>query len=364
MRIGVDGSILELPCPTGVERALVELLGALPGVLAEGDEIVVAAPGEVPVPDGPVRAVATGGPTALAVWRETHLAPLLQRVGADVLWSPVAAIPLRTNVPRVATIHETPWLVRRHLEGRMRERVHQVRLRLAARYARRLICPSTSSAEQVRALHPRAADRIEVVPHGVPQAFLRPRDPDATEAALLGVGLTPGGYHLHVGGSRARKNVPLLLRAHLDHRIAGGSAQLVLVGPGEPPSRPAPGVVHLGYVDDELLLHLYDGARALVVSSESEGFGIPVLEAMSRGLPVIAPAVGGLPEAAGGAALLVEPLDQRALADAMLRLGNDPDLSRTLAAHGRARASEARWSSSATRLLEVLRAAAGDSRGG
>lgn len=354
---------MELPCPTGVERALVELLRALPAVLGDGDDVVVAAPGQVELelaPDGRarVRSVATGGPTTLAVWRETHLAPLLQQVGADVLWSPVAAVPLRTDVPRVATIHETPWLVRRHLEGRLRERVHQVRLRLAARVAARLVCPSESSADQVRALHPRAAERVRVVPHGVPRRFLVPRDDVATDRVLARHGLRRGGYHLHVGGSRARKNVPLLLRAHLDHRIRGGRADLVLVGPGEPPERPAPGVRHLGYVSDELLLHLYDGAAALVVSSESEGFGIPVLEAMARGLPVVAPDVGGLPEAAGGAALLVPPLDQPALADALLRLEQDAALRASLSNSGVARAAEARWESSAARLLDVLREAA------
>lgn len=360
MRIAVDARILEFPCPTGVERAATEILRALPSVLAPCDELLLFGHGEVAAPSGPhpaVRSIALGGPEAPLIWRESRLAAALQAHGADVLWSPVAALPVRADVPRVATVHETPWLVRPHMEGILREQVHKIRIRIAVEVAARIVCPSRSAAAQVAQLHPSAESRLRVVPYGVPAPFFTPAA-EGCEAALrarLGV---EQPYLLHVGGTRERKNVPLLLRAYARFLLRGGQASLVLAGPGDPPPRTPRGVRHVGYVSDETLLALYDGALAMVVSSDSEGFGIPVIEAMARGLPVVATAVGGVPEAAGGAAALVPPGDDEALAAALHSLECEPRWRADLAAMGRRRAASCRFADSAALLYGVLAEAA------
>jgi glycosyltransferase involved in cell wall biosynthesis len=213
--------------------------------------------------------------------------------------------------------------------------------------------PSESSAAQVAELHPDAREKIRIVPHGVPSRFLEAQDPDAARELLRRRGVPAAPFLLHVGGTRPRKNVPLLLRAFARYRLQGGQAGLVLAGPGRAPAPPA-GVLHLGYVSDDLLLALYDTAAALVISSESEGFGLPVLEAMARELPVVSTPCGGVADAAAGAALLLETNDEQELAAALLRVVGDDELRRDLVERGRVRVGEAMWERSARRLREVL----------
>jgi glycosyltransferase involved in cell wall biosynthesis len=360
VRIAVAARILEFPCPTGVERAATEMLRALPAVLRPGDELILFGRDGIAPPSGPgrsVQSVALGGPEAPMLWRESTLGPALAANGAHVLWSPVTAIPIGTSVPRVATVHEMPWLVRPRMEGFLRERAHRIRLRIAVEAAARLVCPSESAAAQVARIYQDAAPRLRVVPHGVPAIFFAPAAPERAESERKRIGVeTP--YLLHVGGTRERKNVPLLLRAYARYLLRGGRAQLVLAGPGDPPERAPRGVRAVGYVSDEALVALYDGAAALVVSSDSEGFGMPVIEAMARGTPVVATSAGGIPEAAGDAASLVPPGDDEALGAAIHEVEVDAALRAGLVERGRARAATCRFADSAARLYAVLSEAA------
>jgi glycosyltransferase involved in cell wall biosynthesis len=360
MRIAVDAGILQLPCPTGVERAALEMLRSLPATLQPGDELIVFGRDVPRLPcaaSRAVRGVGLGGKEPMAIWRETRLAPALRSQGADVLWSPVAAIPLRTHVARVATVHELPWRVRPRMEGALRERVHRVRLRLAARSAVRICVPSETTAGQVVAEEPDAEGRVRIVPHAVAPVFLEEPDREAARALRALHRVPPSPYLLHVGGTRARKGVPVLLRAYARYRLQGGRRPLVLAGPGEPPTRMPADVWHLGYVSDDLLLALYAGAGALVVSSESEGFGLPCLEAMAQRVPVVALRAGALPEVVGDDALLVDAGDDDALGAALLTVENDSALREGLLHRGRARVEGATWAASAQRLRGVLREA-------
>ncbi len=357
MRLAVDVSILELPCPTGVERVAREIVQVLPSVLSSSDVLLVLGRGEIELPSSighGARVIGLGGREPLAVWRETRLVKALRSQNADVLWSPVAAIPVRTRVPRVATVHELPWRVRPGLEGTLRERVHRARLAVAVKAAARIVVPSASAREQLVADAPAAADRVRVVGHGVPARFRRPVDAGSA-AELRALHLVPSTpYVLHVGGTRPRKNVPLLLRAFARYRLRGGTWPLVLAGPGDPPTRLPAAAYHLGYVSEELLAALYDGAGALAVSSESEGFGLPVIEAMTVAVPVVTTRAGGLVETAGDAALAVDPDDEEGLADALLRLEREPETREDLIERGRAHAAGFTWEQAAVRLHAVL----------
>ncbi len=360
MKIGLDLSILERPCPTGVERAwrcLVREVTAAPGE----DRFVLYSRGalDLGIASLPrvIQPVALGGTDRTSLWRELRLAPALKQDGVDLLHSPVAAIPLRTSVPRVATVHELPWLRHPGVEGRGREVAHRIRVRIAAQVAAALVVPSEATATDLAAAHPSAKERIRVVPHGVDPFFLdRGAASAAGTAALAAAGLPAGtAFLLAVGALRPRKDVATLLDAHARYRAAGGDRLLALAGPGEPPAVLPEGVVALGFLEDGALRAAYRAADSLVYHSLNEGFGLPPLEAMAAGTPVVATAVGSVPEVVGGAALLVPPGDAAALAAAMGAVTGDGAVRGRLRAAGPPRAAEFPWAAAARRVREVWR---------
>lgn len=156
----------------------------------------------------------------------------------------------------------------------------------------------------------------------------------------LPAGLAPGRYLLHCGTIEPRKNVARLIAAW---RVSGAELPLVLAGPAGWRSAPilakAGGTIHLDYLPRDALLATIAAARALVMPSLAEGFGLPVAEAMALGTPVVTSVDGALAETAGGAALTVDPRDTTALAAALRRVAKDDLLCERLAAAGKARSA-------------------------
>jgi alpha-1,3-rhamnosyl/mannosyltransferase len=285
------------------------------------------------------------------VWRETRLPAALRRDAVSVLHSPVAAIPLLTRVPRLATVHELPWLAHPGIEGRAREAVHRVRIRAAVRAAARVVVPSRTVARDLVVLCPRAEGRIVVLPFGIEPRF-RTLDRGAWERRLRRrLGIPDGPVLLFVGKARRRKNLPALIDAL--PRLPG-PVSLVLAGvsPHELPR--IPGVVTPGFVSDEDLVGLYNLATALVYPSLSEGFGFPPLEAMACGIPVVATTAGAVPEVLEDAALLVDPTSPDSLRSAIERVLLDHDLRRRLSERGRRHSARFCWRKTAERALGLM----------
>ena len=233
-----------------------------------------------------------------------------------------------------------------------------------------IVVPSESVRAEVLEHYPAADGKIVVASPGVDRATFRPTAPEAQAAARARFGL-PDRYFLFVGTLQPRKNLLRLLAAYraLAPEVREREA-LVLVGMkgwrddsirAELEQLSADGVrVHWpGYVATTDLPALYSGATALVWPSLYEGFGMPILEAMACGAPVITSDCSSMPEAAGGAALLVDPTDVDALSAAMLRVSTDDALARELTGRGRARAARANWRDTASRVLEALEIAIG-----
>jgi len=350
MRVAFDVSCLVTPHPTGVERACRELLRAL-AASAPRHELFLVSRRPVALgfalPDS-FRAVDFAASRPGRLWRERLLPSFLARERIDLYHSPVAALPLRADCPRIATFHEVPW---REAPARL-EWKRRLWLAFAARRARWLIAVS----ERTRALlveeAPRAAERVVVVHHGVEARFAPgPLPADA-------------GYLLFVGAGRPRKNLPLLVRAWARHPAAWRTRHpLRLAGVEAADAAPlrelaaslgAADALQLpGFVADGELPALYRGARALLFPSTFEGFGLPPLEAMASGIPVVASSGGALPEVVGDAALVVAPHDEVAWSAAIERVAGDAALRATLRERGLARAATFRWERAAAQVVAL-----------
>ena len=229
-----------------------------------------------------------------------------------------------------------------------------------ARRADQVITVSDYTARKILSTLGVAADRVTVCPNGAPQWT-----PIADDAGL------PAGHLRHVlfmGTIEPRKNVGAVLRAYaglLERRpdapplvLAGRLTQACQPLLDELTRPPLAGHVHhLGYVEPSERERLYKQASMVVLPSLDEGFGLPALEAMATGVPVVVSSRGALPEVVGRAGLVVEPDDIAGLTDAMNRLLSDPALVRTCVAEGLRQSRRFSWDVSATRLIEAYASA-------
>lgn len=285
----------------------------------------------------PARTIAFGDAGRRAVLaRELWWYPLaLSRLtGVDLLHCPTYYAPLRPRVPTVVTVHDLAVL--RHPETFPRwTRMYVPRaVPQMIRAASRVLTVSEFTADEVEQLVGVPRDRIRVVPNGVEEAFT-PEGPRAE-----------GDYVLAVGTLEPRKNLERTIeaaaRVGVELRVAGAR------GWGAVEARGAH-VRWLGHVEDDELARLYRGARCVVYPSLYEGFGIPILEAMACGAPVVTSRGGATEEIAGGHATLVDPLDVDSIAAGIL-------------AAGPAAAEYARsftWDETARRTIAVYEEAAG-----
>jgi glycosyltransferase involved in cell wall biosynthesis len=230
------------------------------------------------------------------------------------------------------------------------------------RRARRVVCVSQTTADEIVRLVPEVTDKLRVVPHGVARVFrqLEERATVASRSAQL-VG-SPEPYLLSIGGVSPNKNHERMLRAFAAAFPDGSSVRLAVVNRFGDPSKlqalaselgVAERYVSLGSPNDEDLVCLLNGATGLAFCSIVEGFGIPILEAMACGCPVITSTISCMPEVAGDAALLVDPYQVADISRAMTRLLSEPGLREDLRARGQARAAKFTWEQAARSTLEV-----------
>lgn len=223
---------------------------------------------------------------------------------------------------------------------------------VVGRRALRVLSVSAFSAGEIARHVGVAPGRLAVVPNAADHISSFAPAPDALERH----GLTPGGYVFALGSRARAKNLAglaaamaLLPEPRLPLVTAGGRNSRIFADAGT-----LDGVRELGPVDDATLAALYKGALCLVFPSFYEGFGLPPLEAMMAGCPVIAARSAALPEVCGNAALYVDPHDPADIAGAIARLTGDAGLRADLVARGQRRAGQFGWDVSAARLLDVL----------
>jgi glycosyltransferase involved in cell wall biosynthesis len=263
----------------------------------------------------------------------------------DVVHATAVAVP-PTRAPLVMTIHDLAFLADPSLVTRHGNRFFRRGTELARRHARLVLVPSEATAAECRdaGFDP---DRLRIVPWGVDPQPVAPADVDAVRTRL---GLQRP-YVLFVGTVEPRKNLGGVIGAVAG--LAGRDLDLVIVGPdgwnedldGRLTALAGTGIgVHrLGFLPPQELLPLYAGAGAFCFPSLREGFGMPVLDAMAHGAPVVTSAGTATAEVAGDAGLLVEPLDTAAITAALASVLDDPARAEHLRAAGRERAAGFTW---------------------
>jgi glycosyltransferase involved in cell wall biosynthesis len=279
-------------------------------------------------------------------WEQAALPVLAGR--SALIYSPANLAPV-ASVRNVVVIHDVAAL--RHPESYSKTYVAYQRLMLPllARRAVRVITVSEfSKHELVEALAVRP-ETVAVVPEGVDELFRPDADPAPATAAY---GLL-GPYVLAVGTVSKRKNLQAL--EPVQHALGREGIELVVAG-SERGYLPVPGLTlrRLGYVSESHLPGLYAGARAVVMPSLYEGFGLPCLEAMACGTPVVCSPFGALPETCGPGALVADPGDPDEFTDAVLRVTHDEALRSRLSEDGRARALSYSWTRTAERTDAVI----------
>jgi glycosyltransferase involved in cell wall biosynthesis len=271
-------------------------------------------------------------------------------------------LPPRLPCPAVVTVHDVSYARAPELFSR-RDRALFRFVRPSLGRAARVIAVSEFTRTDACDLYGLDPERVVTVANGVSPRY-RPV-PDARDRGRERFGID-APYVLCVGALQPRKNVPLLVEAFARIGAVAQGHSLVLAG-GDRGGRPAvldavhrarlAGRVHLlGHVDEHDLPALYSGARALAFPSLYEGFGLPALEAMACGTPVVASNTTGLAEAVGDAALTIDPLSAHDLSQALERVLGDEGLRDTLTTAGRARAAEFTWARSARATADVYRA--------
>jgi glycosyltransferase involved in cell wall biosynthesis len=278
----------------------------------------------------------------------------------DVVHAPGPTLPPSGGAPLVATIHDLAPLRFADRYPRSVRLALKQGVRFATREADRVICPSESTAAELRDLLGVGDDRVRVVPHGVAMPV-----PDVVEAeAFVAKRGIPEPYVLWVGTQEERKNVGIVIEAFGRIAARDRSVSLVLHGPqgwlGAPVAERIRALgleprtfVSEGSLRRTELAFLYARATVFVFPSLYEGFGLPVLEAMACGAPVVTSDRSALPESAGDAGVLVDPASAEAVADAVLTLLDDTDRRTELRRRGRARAAGFSWDVTARRTWAV-----------
>lgn len=293
-----------------------------------------------------------------------RLGALASRANFDIFFFPTvySYFPLLSKTPCIVCCHDMiaerfPDLV---FPTRRNVWLWRVKTALAKLQARRVMTISQASADDIEAMLKIPRRKIDVITEGPSSAFRRLDDPARVEAARQRHGAPQGAPLLvYVGGFNRHKNVRALLTAMSQVLERHEDARLALVGDisghafwdnakeliGEAACHPllAERVQFTGYLDDVELTELLNGASALVLPSLAEGFGLPAVEAMACGAPVLASNRGSLPEVVGPAGLLFDPEDPSDIARAIIQFLDDPALQARLAAAAREQVRQFTW---------------------
>ncbi len=370
MRIGIDARLVRYR--RGMGNLTFNLLQALAS-LPTAHEFVLyldRSPANGLVPGALANSARVIGPAPYPIWEQLALVRQVRRDRLDVLHCPNNTAPVaRLGSTRlVLTIHDVIYLLPSSEVPpptspyqRLGHHYRRWSVPRAARHADRIVTDSEHSRKDLVRLLGLPDSRVEVVQTGPGPEFRRLPDMSGARQTLQRFGVHRP-YALALAASDPRKNIKALIRGFAKLKVEGTPLQLVLAGSGPKDSAVWQAeasrlniehdVVTPGFVSPTELVYLYNLADFFVFPSLYEGFGLPVVEAMACGTPVIASNRSSIPEVAGGAALLAEPTEE-GLAAAMRVVVRDRQFRESLAQAGLARVAQYSWTRTAAEMLKI-----------
>jgi glycosyltransferase involved in cell wall biosynthesis len=357
--------------PVGVGNYLIKLVHCFNYMSLENEEIIVfvhrrcvALFGSLSNPKVKIIAVQDKSPGWRLIWQQTELPLLLWRYSINLLHSPHYAMPLLARCHQVVTFHDLTFILFPQLHVLAKRVYFRAMMRISCRLADAIITISENTRQDLLKVLKTPPSKVISIPLGVGPEFHPLDDFSLLEQVRRSYNL-PARFFLYVGTIEPRKNLPLLFNAYQKYCMEGGDAGLIIVGQQgwmvegliqTLQGRVAEDRVRwLGYVPQQDLTALYNLALALVYPTLYEGFGLPPLEAMACGTPVISSAVGAIVEHVGDAGILLSPNDETGLTRAMLDIAKTPELCQAFRNKGLERTSWYTWERTAIQTLKVYR---------
>jgi glycosyltransferase involved in cell wall biosynthesis len=364
MRIGVDVRILVKPI-TGIGRYTLEMCRALSVIKNVSLHLYAPTPISASALLGLERAVVRSGSIdnslLTLLWSESWLPFWAKKDEIDVFWGPAHRLPrcLPGNMARVITIHDLAWKYAADTMRPLSRLLDRYQMPFAVRASDEIVTGAQVISDSVSELFSIDADKFSIVPPGTHISL----DPSPF-SSLQQFGIDRP-YFLFVGTIEPRKNLIRLLTAYSNLAQSVKDQAVLVIAGGEGwggvnihdavDSLGLRGNVHLlGYVDEPSLVGLYANAQFLAMPSLYEGFGLPLIEAMAHGVPVLTSDNSSMPEVAGNAGLLVDARDVDSISDGLNQLITNKELRSRLAANAKINAERFSWDESAERVLAVF----------
>ena len=367
LRVGIDATALP-PQPVGAGNYMIQLIRALVGIESDFDYVVFAHPTGQTLIDIPEQKgfhwviVPDHKPAVRLVWEQTGFPRLIRQEKIDLLHSLHYTRPFRLPCASVVTFHDMTFFLFPELHTVFKRLFFPAAIRYSAHAANAIIAISESTRQDAIRLLDINPTRIHTIPLGVTDEFRS--YPASPQLSLIRQKYKlPDHFILYVGMLEPRKNIPMLLRAYRRVLDRGPAPALVLAG------RMGWGVdaihqiisqlalteqIHFtGYVTPQDLPFVYNLADLFVYPSLYEGFGLPPLEALACGTPVITSAISSMPANMGDAAILVPPSDETALSTAIWEVLNNAELHQALAVKGPLQAAKYKWKTTASQTLAI-----------
>ncbi len=364
MKIGVDARLLSRPI-TGIGRYTLEMCRSLLKIPHISLYLYSPAPISADIAFDServnIRTAHWESGLLRQLWSESYLPIWAKMDGVDVFWGPAHRLPrwLPNNIARVVTIHDLVWIYAAETMRPISRMLERCQAPFGVKTADRVVADSQATADAVKKEWPVCSDKLSVIPLGASRV-----GDVAPFEVLKRLGIT-GPYFLFVGTLEPRKNLARLLRAYaLLHESLKSRLMLVIAGGKGWGGVNIDEIVAdlgltknvriVGYVDDATLSALYTHAQFLAMPSLYEGFGLPLVEAMVYGTPVLTSNNSSMPEVAGEAGLLVDAGSVGSIKRGLAEMITSPELIKRLTDHAKSNAARFSWDDSAQQLVSVF----------